>query len=185
LLPASLFVVLAFLIYRKQKISLPENIKLIIFIILINYIPYLILVETRGRYIIPLFPFFAVVFSYILYSFKTTKLFKFFVYTVLVLFLVRLAFGYIHFPAFSKKRAPQKEVAQSIYQTIDVKKKIAFDCHKDKFITAYLDFMLEKPLKKSKYVKDWDYLLTCKRIKNGNLLKVYETRAKTLYLYQR
>ncbi len=185
LLPASLFVALTLLFYRKQKINLPENIKLIIFIILLNYIPYLILVETRGRYIIPLFPLFAIVFGYIMYLFKNTKIFKIFVYTILILILTRLMFGYIHFPALSKKRAPQKEVAQNIYQTIDASKKIAFDCHKDKFITAYLDFMIGKPLKKSKYVKDWDYLLTCEKLQNGKLLKVYETRAKTLYLYQR
>ncbi len=185
LLPASFFVVLMLFIYRKKKIHIPENIKLLIFIILLNYIPYLLLVETRGRYIIPLFPIISIVFAYIMYSFRNTRIFKIFVYTVLILILVRLLFGYIHFPVAFKKRLPQKEVAQDIYQNIDTSKKIAFDCYKDKFITAYLDFMIGRPLLKSKYTKDWDYILVCKKIKEGKLLKVYKTRAKTLYLYQR
>ena len=185
LLPASFFVVLMLFIYRKKKIHIPENIKLLIFIILLNYIPYLLLVETRGRYIIPLFPIISIVFAYIMYSFKNTKIFKIYVYTVLILILVRLLFGYIHFPVSFKKRLPQREVAQDIYQNIDTSKKIAFDCYKDKFITAYLDFMIGRPLLKSKYTKDWDYILVCKKIKEGKLLKVYKTRAKTLYLYQR
>ncbi len=185
LLPASLFVALAFLIYRKQKIKIPDSIKVLIFIVFINYIPYLILVETRGRYILPLFPIIAVIFGYIMYSFKDKRIFKVFVYTILLLILARLLIGYIHFPAFAKRKISQKEVVYSIAQTIDINKKIAFDCHKDKFITAYLEFMRVKPFKKSKYVKDWEYLLTCEKIKTGKLIKEYPTQAKTLYLYKR
>jgi 4-amino-4-deoxy-L-arabinose transferase-like glycosyltransferase len=184
LLPGSLFVFLGFLLYRKNKIFIPPEVKLLIISVLINYLPYILSVGSRGRYVIPLFPVLAVVFSYILFSFKKEKLIKGFLYVSLFLIIMRFTLGFIGFPVLMEKKASRKKAAYDIAKTIDIKKEIAFDCKPEKSVAVYLDFIRKKPVKRSVYTKNWKYLLTCED-KPFKLIKSYDLRGNILRLYER
>ncbi|NPA54200.1 MAG: dolichyl-phosphate-mannose--protein mannosyltransferase [Aquificae bacterium] len=185
LLPASLFVLTGFFLYRKEKIFIPSEIKLLLFTAFINYLPYLVSAGSRGRYVLPLFPVMAVVFSYILFSFNREKMLKIFLYTAGFFIFVRFLFGFIGFPIMMEKKASRKKAAYDIAKTINIKEKIAFDCSPEKSVAVYLDFMRGEPLKKSTYTKDWKYLLTCEKTDKGVLLKEYNLKGNILRLYKR
>ena len=185
LLPASLFLLVGFFLYRKERFSIPSEIKLLVFVTTLNYLPYLISAGSRGRYVIPLFPILAFVFSYIFFSFKKERFLRAFLYTALLFIFLRFLLGFIGFPILMEKKASRKRVAYDIMKTIDIKKEIAFDCAPEKSVAVYIDFKREKPLKKSKYVKNWDYLLTCDKQENKILIKSYDLHGNTLYLYKR
>ncbi len=186
LLPGSLFVLLGFLLYRKKvSLNIPPYIKIFILTVFVNYIPYLLSAGSRGRYILPLFPLIALVFSYFIYSFNREKLIKGFIYTALFLIVVRFFVGFIGFPILMEKKASRKKVAYDIIKTIDIKEKIAFDCLPEKSVALYLDFIRGNPLKKSRFTKNWKYLLTCEKNKDFVLLKEYDLHGNILRIYER
>ncbi len=185
LIPASLFVIAGILLYRRKKsIKLPEEFKILLFAVLINYLPYLLSAGSRGRYVIPLFPVLAIIFSYILFSFKKERFIKLFMYTAAFFIFLRFLVGFIGFPVMMEKKASRKKVAEDICRTINIKKNMAFDCKPEKSVAVYIDFKRVKPLKRSEYVKDWKYLLTCKK-EDHILIKKYNLHGNTLYLYER
>ncbi len=187
LLPVILFIFISLFLHIKRKVSLdfPENIKMLLFIVGINYIPYLLAVESRGRYVLPLFPILSVIFGYILVRTRKDLLIKYFVYTALFFIIIRFFLGLVGFPIIMEKKASRKKVAYDIAQNIDISKKIACDCSSEKSICLYLNFEKGEPLKKSKYIKDWEYLIDCSGNKAGNILKIYDLKGKKVYLYER
>ena len=185
LLPASAFVVFG-LFFFKKKINIPSDVKLLVFIAIINYLPYLISVGSRGRYVLPLFPILATVFSILIYSFGSKKILRIFVYISVVLITVRFLFGFVGFPILMEKKASRKKVAYDIAKTLNIKeKKIAFDCSPEKSVCLYLDFIKGVPIKKSKFTNNWDYLLTCKEKKDFKLIKMYDLHGNILRVYSR
>ncbi len=185
LLPASGFVLAGFILYRKQKLEISPDLKLLLLILLINYLPYFISVGSRGRYVIPLFPILAFVFAYLIYSFKKDKLIKVFIYISLFFILLRFLMGFVGFPIVMEKKASRKKAAYDIAKIIDLKKEIAFDCVPEKTVCLYLDFMKGKPIVKSKFTKNWNYLLTCEKVQEGKLLKEYDLHGNILRVYER
>ncbi|ACO03217.1 MAG TPA: dolichyl-phosphate-mannose--protein mannosyltransferase [Persephonella sp.] len=187
LIPGVIFAFIVIFLHFRKKLSivLPENIKLLLFIVALNYIPYILAVESRGRYVIPLFPVLAVVFGYILVKAQKEKLLRAFVYTALFFITVRFLLGFIGFPILMEKKASRKKVAYDIIQEVDISKNIACDCSPEKSVCLYIDFEKGEPLKKSKYMKNWDYLIDCSGNKKGNLLKVYDLKGKKIYLYEK
>jgi hypothetical protein len=75
-----------------------------------------------------------------------------------------------------KHKQSRKAIAKDIIHTIDINKKIAFDCGSEKSIALYIDFKKGEPLKYPKYIPNWDYLITCrsKNVSNAKLIKTYK-----------
>ncbi|WP_457621074.1 ArnT family glycosyltransferase [Persephonella sp.] len=187
MIPGVVFIFIVIFLHFRKKLSVdfPKNIKLLLFIVALNYLPYILAVESRGRYVIPLFPVLAVVFGYLLVRSHERKILKWFVYTAVFFITVRYLLGIVGFPILMEKKASRKKVAYDIVQTVDISRKIACDCSPEKSVCLYLNFEKGEPLKRSKYVKDWDYLIDCSGKDRGKLLKVYDLKGKKVYLYER
>ncbi len=190
MLPTSIFVIVGLLLVKLKKIKLeiPKELKLLLIVIFINYIPYILAVESRGRYIIPLLTLMAIVFGYILNQLRFKLLHRTFIGFIVLLIVLRILLGVVGFDILMKYKESRKAIAKDIISTININKKIAFDCGSEKSIAVYIDFKKGEPLKLSKYIPDWDYLIDCSKnnIPDGKLLKIYKLKnGKEIKLYER
>ncbi|MBK3332090.1 dolichyl-phosphate-mannose--protein mannosyltransferase [Persephonella atlantica] len=186
-LPGSAFLLIAFLLYRKENtvLNIPFGIRIFVLATIVNYMPYILAVESRGRYIIPLFPILSIITAYLISSVEKKNLVRYFMYTSIFLITARFLLGFIGFPILMEKKASRKRVAYSIADTIDIQKKIACDCKSEKTICLYLDFIKGAPLKTSRHIPDWNYLIDCSQKKKGEVLSIYDLKGKKIYLYKR
>ena len=187
LLPTSLFFLIGlFMLRRNQsKFKIPDTIKILIVIVFINYLPYLLAVESRGRYILPLFPFLAIIFAFFLNKIKSEKFLKSFYYTLIVIVIIRLILGIVGFPILMKYKESRRKIAYDIAKKVDISKNIAFDCAPEKSVALYLDFIRNKPVVKSKFLENWDYLISCNNLKNFKVVEIYKLKKNTIYLYKK
>ncbi len=184
-IPASLFLV--YLFFKKEikwKIF-DEKTKLLFLMILVNSIPYFIATSGKARYMIPIFTIFAIFIGRIL-QISSLKIQRIFFYTALALVLLRLFIGVIGFPIYTKYFwISKKGVAEDIYKLTNGSNKIAFDCIAKKEVAIYLDFLLRTPVKKPKYIPDWEYYISCEK-RNLPIVKEYDFKKKyKLILYKR
>ncbi len=187
LLPTSLFFLIGLFMLRRNQIKskIPDTIKILIVIVFINYLPYLLAVESRGRYIIPLFPFIAIIFAFFINKIKSEKFLKSFYYTLIVIVVIRLILGIVGFPILMKYKESRRKIAYDIAKKIDISKNIAFDCTSEKSVALYLDFIRNKPVVKSKFLENWDYLISCNNLKNFKIVEIYKLKKNTIYLYKK
>lgn len=187
LIPASILVavVLFFAYKNKVKISLPPQIKVLLFVAFVNYLPYLLAVHSRGRYIIPLFPVIMVVSGYIIRNIGRERWIRITVYTAVILITARFILGFVGFPVLMEKKASRKRVAYDIVQKIDISKKIACDCRSEKTVCLYIDFLKGEAVKTSRHIPDWDYLIDCSNKRSGKEILSYDLRGKILKVYER
>ena len=186
LLPSSIFLIIAlYLLKKNNNLTINNTIKLLLIIVFINYLPYLVAVESRGRYILPLFPFIAIIFAYYISKIEKERFLKAFYYTLIIFIVLRLALGIVGFPILMKFKESRKRIAYDISKTIDLKKSIAFDCISEKSVAVYLDFIRNKPVLRSEILKDYDYLIDCKKWNNLKLIKSYKMKKITIYLYKK
>ncbi len=168
----------------RKKIPLNEKVKLLLLIIFINYIPYLISVGSHGRYILPLFPIFSVVFGYAL-SKNSEKLQRMFLITAMLFIILRLIAGSFLVPYILKKDGNIKEIAFEISKLID-DKNITCNCEgSHKSVCFFVEVYENKILKLPKIEKNWDYLIDCKNLDGGKLIKQFKYRKETIKLYKR
>ncbi len=187
MIPWSIFgLFLIYLIWiKKERFNVPTDIKIILLITAVNYLPYILAVESRGRYIIPLFPLIAVVLSYMLIKINRENIIKYMIYTASVFIVLRFLVGFIGIPIYMEKKASRKEVAYSIVNQVDLSKKIACDCYMEKSVCLYVGFEKNEPIIHPKYVPNWNYLITCHQKEEGELIKEYNLKGKKVYLYRR
>jgi len=179
-----------FLIFYAKKnripIQLPPEIRLFLLTVFINYLPYLLAVNSRGRYVIPLFPIMAIVFSYLIFNIGKERWVRFTVYTAVFAVALRFAVGLVGFPILMEKKASRKRVAYQIAGIVDLDKKIACDCKREKTVCLYIDFMKGKPLKTSRHIPDWDYLIDCSDRKiDGSVVGSFNLKKRVIKLYER
>ncbi len=180
-LPAS-----AFFIYMvvRRKVVLDETVKVLIWILLVNYIPYLISAGSHGRYILPLFPIFAVVFGYFI-SRNSEKLQKVFLLTALFFVVLRLIAGAFLVPYIMNKDGNIKQIALDISKIIN-DGKIICNCEgSHKSVCFFVEVNEGMILKLPHLEKDWDYLIDCKDLDGGELIKEYRYRKESIKLYKR
>ncbi len=187
LLPTSLFLLIGLFILKKDgvRFKVPDTVKILIVIVFINYLPYLLAVESRGRYILPLFPFLAIIFAFFINKIKSEKFLKSFYYTLIVIVMFRLVLGIVGFSILMKYKESRKEIAYDIAKRIDINKNIAFDCASEKSVALYLDFIRNKPVLKSKFIKNWDYLISCNKFNNFKIVEIYKLKKNTIFLYKK
>ncbi|SNZ07920.1 Dolichyl-phosphate-mannose-protein mannosyltransferase [Persephonella hydrogeniphila] len=187
LIPASVLVaVILFFAYRNRaKVQLPSEIKLFLFVAFVNYLPYLLAVHSRGRYVIPLFPIIMVVSGYIIHNIGREKWIRIAIYTAVVLIMARFILGFVGFPIFMEKKASRKRAAYDIAKKIDLNSNIACDCKSEKTVCLYIDFLKGKAVKTSRHTPNWDYLIDCSDKSKGKEILSYDLRGKILKVYKR
>jgi len=189
-LPTSLFVVIGLVLAKRKKIKIriSNELKLLLTVILINYIPYILAVESRGRYIVPLLTLLAMVFAYVLNQIRIKGFQKAFITVISIFIILRIILGAVGFEILMKYKESRKAIAKDIIYRVDLNKKIAFDCGSEKSIAVYINFEKGEALKRSKYTPNWNYLITCDKEEpeEAKLIKVYKLKdGKEIKLYER
>ncbi len=189
LLPASLIVLYAVFKDRSSTIhELPRDLKALLLICLLNYLPYIVSAGSRGRYVLPLFPMLAIVFAYIIL--QSRKLTRVFLASVALLVVLRFAFGVWGLPLLEKQRGPLKETAYTINSLMKPEDVLACECRSDerKAVCLYLDFLRDDFIKTRRLTPDWNYLIACVPVKEQGIkeiLKVHIRKNQYVYLYLR
>jgi len=188
-LPTSLFVIIGLFIAKRKnkKIKLPKEIKILLIVALINYLPYLLAADSRGRYIVPILTIVAIVFAYIINQIKIKAFQRAFITVITIFIVLRILLGAIGFEILMKYKESRKAIAKDIIYRIDLDRDIAFDCGSEKGIALYIDFQKGEAIKKSKYTPNWDYIILCdKRNIKGRPIKIYKLKSgKEIKLYER
>ncbi|RLJ71508.1 dolichyl-phosphate-mannose-protein mannosyltransferase [Hydrogenivirga caldilitoris] len=183
LLPTSIFVI--YMVFRGNR-RLPRELRILLFICLLNYLPYLLSAEGKGRYVLPLFPLLAVVFSYLVLQNK--KYLKPLILTIFVLAVFRILFGFWALPLLEKQRGPIKESAYKIHSIVGYEDRIACECKTDerKAVCLYLDFLRKDFLKTARLTPDWKYLVSCEpKHKLKEVLNFHIRKDDYVFLYLR
>ncbi len=185
---ASLFV-LALLIFKRNKIGLNGEIKLLLLIIALNYVPYIIMAggngmyTIHGRHIMPLFPFLAVVLGFILYKYSSKKVLNLFFVSLAGMLVLKVAYN-ILLHNLSKHKSREK-VAIAILEDTNFSKNIAFDksCIPHKAVAFYIEAKNDFVVKTPKVNKEWEYLISCKK-EDYSLFKKYKIKNDDIFLYK-
>ncbi len=188
----SVFVFLAFVLYRKELLkNVDLYVKLILLIIFLNYIPYLIaaggsyMYKVHGRHIMPLFPLVAILFAYFLYRVRTKKLFYIFLASTLFISVVRIPYGTEILGKLGKPS--RKAIAKDISHLTEYSKNVAChkNCKKEKAVCFYYSVLTDSITLSPVVNKNWDYLISCEPEDKYKLLKSYRGKFKTVHLYKR
>lgn len=188
MVPISLLAIFALIKYRFFNINLySPQIKLVLLILLLNYLPYWISSGARGRYILPLLPLAAVFISYMFFKLKKETVIKWAVGLIAFSIFIRVLAGVFYLPYETKKKGFYKKTAVDIYKIIK-NSEIATDysCYLDKAVIYYLDTFKGKPVLDKSLVKNWEYLVHCKDQVDGlRLIKEYNYKNSKIFLYKR
>ncbi len=181
LLPSSLFLIYI-LLNRKLKVSLNEDLKFLLLLIGFNYLPYILSATSQGRYVLPLFPVVAILTGFVIYNFSNEKLKKALLISFIVVIAFRFAFGTFYLPYLEERRGFPKRSAYEVAQLI---RGHTTACNCDKNFCVFVDFFLNKPLKKEKFTPEWEYLIDC-TVRNGvEIVKILHVNKRNLYLLKR
>lgn len=156
-LPGSFFFLVSlFTLYKAKNLDIPKEIKPLILVFLINYLPYLIS-SSAGRYIMPLYPILAMVFSYYVKRALERKSFKIIFYIIITITLIiKFLVGGIYFPYYSQRESSRKAIAQKIFE-FNESAKVDCQCPQEKSVCLYLSLWKRESLKS----KDAEYAITC------------------------
>ncbi|NPA51664.1 MAG: dolichyl-phosphate-mannose--protein mannosyltransferase [Aquificae bacterium] len=185
----SLLVLFVLVRYKVQILKHP--IKAFLLIILINYVPYLLFAGGKGmytvdaRYILPLLPFVAVVFGYILNKPQKDWIIRTFFVLSIISILLRFVYGLVVIPEKSKKYGSIEKISADIVSIIDKNQKIACSCNEFKAVCFFVERDLKKIVGFPFVYPDWKYLITCSDYKDGKLIKSYEYKGGLIELYER
>ncbi len=183
----SAFVLFIVFIKRSQlkSVSVPENVFILIFLFIINYLPYLISAGARGRYVLPLFPIVAILFSFLIHRIHTQKIFKIITGILLFSFIVRILVGLLYFPYETEKKGLYRKIAQHIVPTVK-NGDVATNCVVHKGLIFYVDIMTQKIVLSERKNPNWDYFISCnKKLNTGFLISSYDYKSEKIYLYKR
>jgi len=188
LFPHSILFIISSILYRSV-LSLNSPMKLLILLFLLNYAPYVISIDSQGRYILPLFPVIGIIMGYYfneIFKYKT-KLLKLFLAAVSITILLRLIYGLFVLPLTEEHKVNTKAIALSISRFIKDKDIVACDCKygKGRSVCVYLAITRSKLLTTSKISPDWTVLLKCSSsISNLSIYNV-KLNGKFISLYKR
>jgi hypothetical protein len=164
----------------------PEFFRLLV-ILLVNLVPYMIAVGSRGRYVIPLFPIAAILTAYVLLAYPRRKMLRAFVYTAAGLVILRLLAAVFVIPAVMEHRDDSlKKIALQIIPDIKSFERVACDCHVHKAICMYVNLAGNTVVTKSSVMPDWEYNISCSDdiIEGATLLQSHKKKAP-IHLYRR
>jgi len=182
LLPGSLFALLALatvvmrrrkmaiaeeeiLMQKRRMVKVPREMTVIALIALVNFLPYLVAAGSRGRYVIPLFPFAALLCAFAIQRCAGRRLRNAAVAAVGVFLIARLALGLAVIPLLAKyKPESERRIAQEAVAVMagrDGGATVACDCAEFKGICLYIGLATGRHIKTSARTPGWSYNLAC------------------------
>ncbi|MEJ5339139.1 MAG: glycosyltransferase family 39 protein [Aquificaceae bacterium] len=180
LLPWSLLFLLS-LWYGRKELTFPSQIQLLTLLFLLNYLPYWIS-DSSGRYIMPLYPLLAIIFSYYTYRALSSELFKrLLLFTLVSVILLRLLYGIFFFPYAENRESSRKRIAESMAGYVSMRSSIACQCQEEKSVCLYLGIWKGEPLRLLTKTRDPEYSVTCGE-HMGILIAEYRLRGRTIRL---
>ena len=180
LLPLS--VVIPFLLW-KEKPPLTVNVKLLLLIAGVNYLPYWLSVGSRGRYILPLFPLVAIAFAYMVHvAHERWK--RLALILIAVVIAGRFAYGLVGFPWMMETRGSLRTVGQEIARRLEGEPRVAGACAAYA-LAYYINVNAGVRVTSEKALNDWRYLVSCEGAKDGKPIGEYKTRRHEIFLYSR
>lgn len=176
----------AILIYLllNRRLLLDQVSSMIMFIFIINYIPYLLSAGSNGRYIIPIFPLLSIASASIIAN--STHLIRRSFYILIILSIAgRSLYGSVGLPALEKRKGSPRHTARMIINTIGREATIAFDCKKHKSICAYIDIYTGKILISPDINKTWQYVISCsgRKYEAANPIAVFSINGDSVYIF--
>lgn len=180
LLPWSLIFFLSLYSLRRE-LNIPSEIKLLFLLFFINYIPYWIS-NAAGRYILPLYPILALLFSYYIHQAMKKEAIKRLVLGLLITTIaLRFVYGFVFFSYEENRPNSRKGIAKDMATLIDLRKGIARECPEEKSICLYLGIWKGEPLKRLSKNPTADYIISCNK-SLGKVIKEYDLKNRKVYL---
>jgi len=175
LMPHSMFFLISvYALFKERKLHLPSPIKALLLIFLLNYLPYLF-AKSAGRYIMPLYPLLALVFSYYIHSAFSFKWFKKAFYVVLIIAIgLRFAYGLVYMPYKTNREDSKKFIAQKIIKSIDLNSNVECNCRQELAVCLYVSFAKDEPLRKK--LPKADYSITCNDEEKGEEILSFDVK---------
>ncbi len=162
LLPWSFLFLLSLYAIRRE-FHFPTPLKVLALIFLLNYLPYWIS-DSAGRYIMPLYPLLAVLFSYYLHKAMKFNAFKrLFFLTLSTVILLKFLHGLFFFPYAESMETSRKKLAQKMLKLIDKEDPIACECPQEKSVCLYVGLWKGEPLRSLVKTQNAKYAIVCGR----------------------
>ncbi len=170
-LPTSLFLLTSLLIaFKNKSMKMPKSLSVVTVVLLANFTPYF-LSNSAGRYVLPLYPFLALVSAHFINSYEKVK--KSFLIILLITILLRIAFGLLFFPYYTERETSRKRIAMDIIKTVDLSKPIACNCFSELSICLYLGLAKGEPLRKLDLIPKAEYVIECSPNRLEGFIKRY------------
>ncbi len=180
ILPASALFVFA-LWSQRRELFFPKPLWLILLLFLFNYLPYLFS-NSAGRYIMPLYPLLALLFSpYVSKALEKEGFKRVFFGVLLFTLILRIAYGLVYFPYMESKETSRKGIAKKVFE-ITKNSSLACECPEEKSICLYLSIWKGEPLKRLSLSGKVDYAVTCENRLSGKVIKEFSTGSRKVYL---
>ncbi|MFN3598976.1 MAG: ArnT family glycosyltransferase [Aquificaceae bacterium] len=180
LLPWS-FLFLIALYFLRKNLTLPSEIKLLLYLFFINYLPYWIS-NSAGRYILPLYPLLAVIFSFYIHRAMEYPFMKRLAFGLLILVISsRFLYGLFFFPYAENMETSRKKIAMDILSFVG-DGKIACECPEEKSVCLYLGIWKGKPLHRLGEEEGISYVISCEE-SYGKEIKTYKLKDKKIGLF--
>lgn len=180
LLPWSALFLYALFIKRKE-LDFPPEIRTLTSLFFLNYLPYWVS-DASGRYILPLYPLLAIIFSYYLYRAFSSEGFKrLTLYVVAFTVALRFFYGLFLFPYMEQKETSRKKIAIQIAELVQKDSSIACQCPEEKSVCLYVGLWSGRPLKNLKHTQAPQYVINCAEPVGATIWE-YTLKGKTIRL---
>ena len=180
LLPLSLVVPFVF---WKERPRLAREVKCLLLILALNYLPYWLSVGSRGRYIVPLFPLLAMVFAFVIHN-AEERVKRLSLLLLAVFIAGRFIYGLIGFPLMMERRGSIRAIGEEIARKVGDDQDIAFRC-RDSALAYYVDTHTRARVVSERMLKDWNYLVSCEGPVEARLVAEFTARRYKVMLYAR
>lgn len=147
----------------------------------LSYAIFLLLTDSAGRYILPLYPAISIIVSVILIKNRSDWLNKI-IYLVLLIAFIRIVAGLILPDIYIERKGNLKSYANSIVKVVD-NKRLVCDCHSKYEVCAYIDMVYRKPVYSSKVRQDFDFKVSCEREEELKAVQTFKIGKDNFYLY--
>jgi 4-amino-4-deoxy-L-arabinose transferase-like glycosyltransferase len=170
-----------FLLFKQRKSTeCPAYIRPLLLLLAFNYIPYWVS-NSAGRYVIPLYPLLAIVFSHYFTKALEDRAFKkLFLSLAFASIILRLLYGLFFFPYWEQKETSRKRIALDIF-SLAGKSPIACECPEEKSVCLYVGIFRGEPLKRLSLTPSAEYVINCSK-PSGSPLKTYPLKDKEIRL---
>ncbi|MEZ0360947.1 MAG: glycosyltransferase family 39 protein [Hydrogenobacter sp.] len=180
-LPNSLiFFISVCMLFKHKKFNLPHEVRILILVFALNYLPYL-LSNSAGRYVLPLYPLLATVFSFYIYRSFEVQSFKRFFYSLIILSVfLRFLYGELYFPYHNQRESSRKAIAEKIIKNVNLKAPIQCNCPQELSVCLYVGLAKGDPIKEK--VSGAIYSINCQEDKGETLFSFNVNRSYRIRL---